>query len=258
METLNLKSCRQLLADELSDRKSKNSFYSLRAFARDLKIGSTSLSDVLGGKRNLSKTNIEKVSEKLMLSPEHRKFLIGELYKGEPSSISTEQERRDLLEEDSFKLISNWYYLAILNLANIKGNSSSPVWIGERLGISTIEASTAIERLCRLGLLSIKNDKLIRTGRPIVTTHDIPSAAIRKAQHQLLDMAKISLDSDSVERREFEFEVMAINPKKINKAKNLVNEFLDKISDCLEKGPRSEVYALGFQLFPLSKEEQDR
>ena len=55
-----------LLKDELQKRKEKNRSYSLRAFARDLGIGATSLSDLFNGKRKLSPKNVTKVMDKLL------------------------------------------------------------------------------------------------------------------------------------------------------------------------------------------------
>ena len=103
--------CQKILLNELNIRKEKNAMYSLRAFARDLEIGSTSLSDVLSGKRLLSKKNLEKISETLSLSPLEIEFLKGEL-KGNYTARSAIEVERLQLEEDSFRLIADWYYFA--------------------------------------------------------------------------------------------------------------------------------------------------
>ena len=61
---------REALRHSLRERKVKNSGYSQRAFARDLGVSSTALSDVLSGKRNFSEENAQKVAERLSFSPD--------------------------------------------------------------------------------------------------------------------------------------------------------------------------------------------
>jgi UV DNA damage repair endonuclease len=48
---------------------------------------------------------------------------------------------------------------------------------------------------------------------------------------------------------------MAIDPKKLSVAKELIRKFQDDLSDLLESGNQTEVYRLSTHLFPLSKLE---
>ena len=57
----NLKELRSFLAAELKKRTERNSGYSRRAFARDLGVSATALSEFLEGRRNLSYKNIDLV-----------------------------------------------------------------------------------------------------------------------------------------------------------------------------------------------------
>ena len=97
--------CSTILQDQLSKRKERNKFYSLRAFARDLGIGSTTLSDVLAQKRQLSKSNIIKISEKLSLSPLEIERLNLERLGKKQSQTKQEIQRIQLIEKE-FKLIA--------------------------------------------------------------------------------------------------------------------------------------------------------
>ena len=99
----------------------RNPAYSLRAFARDLGVGSTSLSDFLASKRRLSKTSLARISEVLAWSPEECKQALIENKKGR---VEQPQEERLQLAEDEFRLIADWFYLAVLSLAEIKGNKA--------------------------------------------------------------------------------------------------------------------------------------
>ncbi|MFZ8932500.1 MAG: TIGR02147 family protein [Bacteriovoracaceae bacterium] len=244
--------CSQILKDELYKRKLRNSSYSLRAFARDLGIGSTSLSDVMSNKRKLSRKNIQKVSEKLSLSPKEVSLIEDEL-RGNSNKTKTEIEFLEM-KEDQFRLIADWYYLAILNFARLPDNYSNPSYLSQRLGLPEETIKEAIDRLQRLDLIKIEDDRLIRTSSPINTTKEIASMAIRKHHKDQLHLAEKSLENDQLEKRNFNSITMAINPAKIDKAKEIIQKTVSKIENTLEDETPEEVYVLNFHLFPLTKE----
>jgi uncharacterized protein (TIGR02147 family) len=242
---------KNLLLQELTRRQTRNSSYSLRAFARDLGVGATTLSDVLADKRSLSKTNLGKVMEKLLVSPLEKEKLWDD-YKDNVNR-PRELDDKTVLEEDVFRLIADWQYFAVWSLAKIKDNQARPEWIANRLGIKKEEAEDAIERLIRLKLVRKSQGRLVRTGNSLSTTTDIPSAAIRKHHSQNLRLAEDSLHHVPVEFREFGSVTMSVNPEKLSAAKQILLKTRKKISDLLETGEVSEVYTLSFQLFPLTK-----
>lgn len=246
--------CQEILMQELSARKQKNSAYSLRAFARDLGIGSTSLSDCLSQKRKLSKTNLRRIAEILRMSPLQMDKLMGESKSSISETTDRDQEIQRLqLAEDSFRLIAEWHYLAILNLAKIRNNQGSSDWVAQRLGIAHEQAATAIARLQRLGYLDIKRGKLVRTSLPISTTRDIPSNAIKQHHNDNLKLAETALWSNEVADREFSSVTMAVDPKKLPEVKELLMKAKRKAASILSRGDTKEVYTLSFQLFPLTK-----
>ena len=245
METL----INSVLRQEFAERQLRNQAYSLRAFARDLGAGSTTLSDVLAGKRNLSKRNLRKIMDKLLLSPALQETILQE-HAGKKISKA---EQRLSLDEDTFQLIADWHYVAILNLAKIKNSQASAVWVSKRLGIEKADAEIALERLYRLGLLKKTKGKLVRTAMPLTTSSDIPSAAIKRHHLQILRLAEQSLLNDPVHMREISLVTMPINIEKLAKAKEILLNTRKKIAALLEDGQASEVYTLAFQLFPVTK-----
>lgn len=240
---------RNLLLTELSNRRNRNKLYSLRAYARDLGIGIGSLSEVLSEKRDFSKANLVKILRSFNITQEQKEILLN---RSKPHD-STSAEMHQLLLEDQFKLISDWYYLAILNLAKLKTNRAQPAWISKRLNIELYLCIEAVERLKRLQLLKIENNRLIRTSLPLTTSHDLPSMAIRKHHSQNLHLAQASLHRDPVHLREFGSVTMTVNVKNLPKVKNLLLKMRKKAADLLEDSSATEVYTLSFQLFPLTK-----
>lgn len=245
---------RECIVEEFRQRKLHNSLYSLRAFARDLGIGKSSLCDFFVEKRLLSKKNVQKVAKKLGLTPLQVKTING----AEPDPAAAEKNNKQLvLEEDLFRLIADWYYLAILNLAKIPSHSAKPAWIARRLGINLEDAEEAVSRLARLGLLSLEKGKLKRTALPLSTSRDIPSEAIRKHHRHQLRLALESLQEDSLEEREFGAVTMAINLRHLQKAKEFLHRTKKRLSSVLEKDEPEEVYIFSFQLFPVKNRKRE-
>src|SRR5690606_35734224 len=58
-----------ILKEELASRCRQNPRYSLRAFARDLKLAPSRLSEILSGKQGLSRAAAEKVAKALGYGP---------------------------------------------------------------------------------------------------------------------------------------------------------------------------------------------
>ena len=242
------KETRELLLIELNRRRNRNALYSLRAFARDLGIGVGSLSEVLSHKREFSRKNLAKILQHLEITQEQRNILL----KKRSRILKTPEEKYQLLLEDQFKLISDWYYLGILNLAKLKSNKAQPKWIAQRLNIQLYQCIEALERLQRLGLLKIEKNKLIRTSQPLTTSNDLPSIAIRKHHSQNLELAEKSLYRDPVHLREFGSVTMPLNLKNLPKLKNLLLKTRKKAADLVEDSQADQVYTLSFQLFPLT------
>lgn len=249
------KSTRLLLINELTHRQNRNAAYSLRAFARDLGVSVTALSDFLGKKRNLSSKNLEKIIESLNLSPLETNNLKSDLkqLRSEKKIEKEQSEERLLLEEDQFRLVADWHYLAILNLVKLKSHRGDPKWIAERLGLEASIVEQSLDRLLRMKLIRKDKNKFVRISRPLITTRDVPSAAIRRYHVQNLLRAEKSLHKDSVKCREFGAVTMTVNMEKLQKAKDIIFKTIKRIAAVVEDAEATEVYTLSFQLFPVTK-----
>lgn len=243
----------QFLNQIFEERKSRNSSYSVRAFARDLDIGKSTLSEVLTGKRKLSKNNLTKICEKLEVSEHQKKLLASDNLQ---QRVSPQELEHLHFKEDQLKLIANWYFLAILNLTKVKKNQAKPEWISKRLGIDKLQAEEALEILLRMKLLTVKRGKLIRTSNPIHSTEDIPSNALKKHHQQMLEQAERSLYNDPTEIREISTVTMGFKTQDFEKARKLIRNFRKRFMrevETVDPGEADEVYALGLHFFPLTK-----
>ncbi len=244
---------------EYALRRSRNESYSLRAFARFLRVPSGPLSEIMAKKRTLSVPLGKKICDRLGYNPaEQQKFLglvqkhrRGRVAAPEPDAPEDPAAYRQL-ELDKFALMSDWYHFALLSLMETKDFSHDEKWIAARLGISTVEARGALECLSRLGMVQNIQGKWIGTGE-WSTPHNVPSLAGRRFEKQGLQKASEALEHVPVEQRDITSITMAIDPAKLPQAKELIRRFRREMAQFLEQGERKEVYKLNVQLFPLSK-----
>jgi uncharacterized protein (TIGR02147 family) len=244
---------RRFLLDELSARKTRNPAYSLRAYARDLGLSLTALSDALAGKRQLSRKNVSKLASRLCWSPDRTRAALSEV-KGVPAF----QQEFTAIEEDHFRVISDWYCMAILALSGLKDHSSDPAWIAERLNISVFEAKSGLERLVRLGALRVQGGKLKQTKSRLSVSSEVPSSAIRKFHRSHLELAEASIDGTAMDLRELSAITFPADPKKLKEIKKEIVSFRRKIAKRMETEGCSEVYAFTMQLFPLTKAKEPK
>ena len=252
---------RQYLKSELARRVQENPLYSLRAFSRALSIDASQLCRAISGKGGLSLRNAVRVSNGLALSPEERATFLESIVEekkregftkhnvipeGDPPKMS--------LQSDLFEVMSNWFYPAILELTRINGFRSDPIWIAKALGIAPVQSRWAIEQLLRLGLL-VRDGKTLRKSSPHMDTVDksVSTPALRKLQKRVLLKAIHSLENDPIEERSVSSMTMAIDPKKVQLAKRLIEDFTDRLCKVLESGNPKEVYQFSVTLFPLQR-----
>ena len=246
---------RDHLQDELIQRLKRNPQYSLRAFAKTLKVDPSQLSKILHRKRRISVSLIRSIGTTLELSPGQIHWY---LQAERIDDHSPYPERFQALEQDAFEVIADWYHFAILELMNVNGFTSSAEWIATSLGLSVIEARSAIERLCRVGLLEINPEglwkDLSKGRRSFNLGTNYSSVAHRKAQKQILELSTKSIDDVPIERRDHSSMMMATTPKKLEQAKAMIDKFRYDLCHFLEAtDDREMVYQLSISLFPVSK-----
>ncbi len=233
------------LHERLARVQSERQAYSLRAFARDLNLPAPVLSEVLRGKRKVTKKLAEKICSGLALpEPEMESLLAGFQPK---KNIGPELNIQ--LRNDEFNLVSDWYYFAILSMAETSTFQANPQWIAKRLGISAKAAKTALETLLRMGLLERAGARVFATGKQFVTTNDIPQLAIQKNHLQGLDLAKTALRKVPVAEREYSANTISFSKEELPQAKKLLRDFRKTFSQ--KMGGGDSVYRLQMQFYPL-------
>ena len=247
---------RQLLAEELERRCRSNPRYSMRAFAKALGLSPSALSMVMAGHRGLSTDLAKRLSHKLGLDPVSAgRFVNGFLRnKTSPTTITN----FDTLSLDTFSVISEWYHFGLLSLIEVKDFKPDPQWMASRLGVSIAEVKAAVERLVRLGILDTSKRRWKQIGQPILVENTESTAATKRNQKQVLEMAIHSLENDPVEVRDLTSMTIAINPEWIPLAREEIKKFRIHLMELLEgKGDAREVYHLAVQIYPVTKKQRN-
>lgn len=256
---------REILKDKLSERCQKNGKYSLRAFARDLEISPQRLSHILSGRHGLSPEAALNVAINLGMNEQEIKFFCALVQEKHARSKLLKNEAKEKLQEitsvykdlslEHFKVISDWYHFAIMELTLVQGFQSDAKWISKALGVTEIEVKMAVERLMKLDLVEMDaKGNLSITGQFFADPKGTPSQALRNFHRQLMEKATRALEIQKVEERDFSSTILAIDENDLPKAKQVLKKFrtdFDKEFSARKK--KSKVYCLGMQFFNLQK-----
>jgi len=253
-----------ILKEELASRCRQNPRYSLRAFARDLKLSPTRLSEILSGKQGLSRPAAEKVAKALGYGATESIRFCDLVESVHARSRQGREEARVRLKQhtpppagyqlqlDAFKAIADWYHFGILEMTSLKEFKSDPKWIGKRLGISEFEVQLALDRLSRLGLIARKRDKIVVTHPEGDVFSEVPSESVRKFHEQIMEKAKEALFVKPVEELKFQSDILAIDKRRIAEAKQAINDFKHRFCKRMgESESKDGLYCLAVQFFEL-------
>jgi uncharacterized protein (TIGR02147 family) len=251
---------RYWLMERFLEGKRRNPRWSLRGFAGQLGVSASTLSEILSGKRPLTRKMSQRLSRRLGLSDDQaqlmeRNALLAKLETALPDDgrINALKDRLfQKIDPETFAAISEWYYFAILCLLEIPAPKRDAAWIAKRLGLSKPETIRALRRLERLGLVDKPGRGGYRaSGKALSIETEGYEPAIRNFMHQNLAKAGHALDNVPAELREICAITMAIDPKNLEKARKAVKRFRREMCDLLERGNKQRVYTLGVQLFPV-------
>lgn len=262
------------LRSRYEERIGANPRYSLRAFARDLAVSPSRLSEILSGKQGLSAASAQKLAKRLRFSVGETQRFCDLVLASDGRSKRARASARDRLEtraptdevrqlqEDTFRTISDWYHYAILELTRVEGFRSDVGWIAERLGITALQAQAAIDRLLRLGLLTLEDGELSTTGVQLTTTDGVPSESIRKFSRQLLEKAIQAVVFQTVEERDLGTLTSAVNTEDLPAVREMVRRFRRELNAFLNERNQARapnaVYCLGTQFFRLTEKMGDK
>jgi uncharacterized protein (TIGR02147 family) len=250
-------SFRLFLQQELARRCSRNSQYSLRSFALQLDKDHSTLSQLLRGKRPMTEKTIEQIGSKLGLERDLiDSFIAREKLAGpHDAPLAEVNEFAQQLTQDTAELVSNVYHYAILELLRLAEFRPDSRWIARVLGITTDEVNVALNRLIRLGLLSMEAiDRWAdKSGDTTASFDEFTGIAIERLSEQVRRLFMTALHQRPHEHRSHSSTTMAVNTKQLPGALELIARFRRELAESLGSGEAcDEVYQLEISLFPIS------
>lgn len=259
---------RDVLRFELERRCQADPHYSLRAFARDLGLAPSRLSEVFNRKQGLSRSVAERIARVIGLSQKETAIFVDlvEMEHGRSqekrtlAKIRLQERAIDLefgkLQIDAFKVVSDWYHFAILQTLECENMSDDPRALAGVLGISPAQAKAAVERLLRLDILVRGEDGRLRPADEFIAVgDDIPSESIRKFHKQVLEKALKAIDLQPMSNRNISANFVAIDKKDLPRAFEMMKRFRRRFAKEIspKEGNKNSVYCLSMQFFEITK-----
>ncbi len=256
----------------MREKRSIGSPISFRYLTKALGLTSTSsLAMIAVGRRYPTPELLEKLSQKIGWTVEEKRYaelmIAHEKTKSkDDQQIFWEQMNRmrpahnEEIDLDRLAIIMHWEYLLLICLAGEKGGlERSPEELSRalRFRVSAKEIEEKIRHLESHGFINRdENSKVQRTNKVISTTHEVSSSLIKTLHQQMLKIASEEIYQQDVKDRYFSSMFLTASPKKIDRAKQLLNDFrseFDKMMTEEDADEPTEVYQLGLQFFKMTQ-----
>jgi uncharacterized protein (TIGR02147 family) len=260
---------RNYLREEFLKRLAKNPQYSLRAFARTVGLAPSRVSQLFNQRQGLSKRKAIDVGKKLgfetaflkhfalLVEARHarsktqRQFALSKL-----CEKTNKVKLYESVSDDIFRTISDWWYVAILQLGALDDFQGELAYIEKKLSLDPRIVRSSLERLERLGFVSVKNNRVKIISRNIATTENVPSSAVRSFHRQLLEKATAALEEQGVHERNISSFVMPMDAHRIDEIVELIGNFKEQVHQTIRNHEKTDVYNLGIQLFKLTTRKE--
>lgn len=260
------------LGSVLKRRAQKNRVYSMRSMALQLDLSKSMLSGVLNGTRSLSQKQILKLKKGLKLSETETDHLL--LLSALEKAEGTEKEElrlrlhynrlskeRKRIELDQFKVMSDWYHLALLEMTSLPLLEQTPKTYGQRLGLPEKTIETALERLKNLGLLHMNPDskRLEKTSNYFQVEANESTLAVRSYYRQMLDRTARSILPETVQERCLGAENFPFSSTQVPEARLIIEHCMSELVALAGKCEKPDtIYHVGIQMFNLLNSERPK
>jgi uncharacterized protein (TIGR02147 family) len=246
---------REYLQEELAKRWADNAQYSLRAFAKALRIDHSTLSQLLRGKRRLSSATICGLAHTMGLSEEvTQRFVV---YKERVGDESPSDRHVQQLQAEAVEIISHWYHFAILELTKLDFFRPESRWIARVLDLTVDEVNMAVTRLLHLGLLRMVDQQTWQdTSQNACAQLDHMSAGIgRELVVRINRLVNASRGDDHV----LSATTVAVDRKRLPIAASYLAKVCRELAELLRGDDAScdDVFQLDILLYPLTTLHQE-
>lgn len=262
-------SYREILEREFNLRCKHRPGYSLRAFARDLKVSVSLMIEVMKGKKGISPTMAAKITKGLNLSLDETELFLNLVTAAHARSPKAREianlkalgqiehsKHFTHLDADCIAFISDWRYLVIYEAAKLDSFDGSAQWFVKALNFEPAFVKKSLELLKRLDVLSIVDRKLVFSKKNILANFTIPDPYVTSAHQSILSLARNKIASTIPAEREFISGFLPVESALLPKTKQKIREFSKELMMEHDKMHKHEqLYCYAIQFFPLSNKK---
>jgi uncharacterized protein (TIGR02147 family) len=237
-----------ILQKEFNEKSSRNNLYSIRAFARDIGIGKSTLHEILNKNKKVSKATCTKILSYLNYSDTDFQQILN--YNTNP----TQDILFKKLSNEEFNRIATCEHYVILSLSQSKSCPSNLLKLSQRIMLPEEETKQLVKDLLELNLIAIEEEKIVRTSKLLTTSYDIPSQTIKDYHKSSLDKVKLALSDIEVELRDIASTTFLMSPEKMNSLKEELKAIRRKIVSSVEDNKEdSEAFLINISVIPVSR-----
>lgn len=260
--------CASYLKQIFADAVKSNPQISLRAFAKKCGLSPGGLSLILNQKKKLSASRAHEIAQALRLSPKECDYfvLLAQMENAKNSGLKSslyekaknfypEQQSIHNLSLEQFRLISEWYGLAILEYITTISGEKTSTELAQYFGIQKIEVETTLDRLLKLEIIEKTAQGYKRTADRILVSSGVPNEAIRNYYQGVLEQSKKSITTQTPKQKIIGTEVFAFDVDQISQVTQLTDRYLNALLKIAKKGKnRKDVYQVFVDVFRLNEE----
>ncbi|HEX4925840.1 MAG TPA: TIGR02147 family protein [Bdellovibrionales bacterium] len=263
----------QFLSDFLNYKRTSDAEFSVRRLAKNAGVSIGYISNILHGKRRLTPKGLKKLVGHLALNRAEAAYIA----RLSEATLSTSLEERkkalsrlqrfhqysELNPKDSelFRYFSKWYHLAIREMATLPGFKLDAKWIQGRLKttVKLEELESALEFLVGAGFLKRSDRGRVERPTKRLEAHSaVLSVAMTQFHQQTLALAANALTDTPSAERHYLAHTFAVSRSDFDKARDILNEALEKIAKLGGTGPKLEsVYQVSMTLYPWTRAPAD-
>lgn len=245
--------------------------YSFLQLSIDLTLGNSNMVHLcVTGKRHLSYSSIQKMSDVLMLKGVDRLYL-ETMHK---YNITRPIEQRDKLfqrlmqvkerslsttkDKETLEYYSEWLHPVVRELATVPELKGDPSLIAAQVtpAVTPEQVRKSLSLLIKNHLITLGEDQqaYVQTTDVMLSGHDLESHSLVSFHQQTLSLAKDAVTGFSSEDREFGALTMLASEGILPLLKKEVREFQNRIIELVSKDTGTQrVIQLNVHCFPLSK-----
>lgn len=257
---------RVFLNDEFQRRLMRNSKYSLRAYARDIDISFSRLSETLSSQVGMSVDSAHKIATRLKMSDLEREYFLNLILSKHARTAGARKKAAQvvaqyktkrifsLLRENHVGILSKWYYPALIELLTIEKVPVVPDIAGA-LKIPPEEVLAAALHLSEQGFIERgENGIWTKTTAFLKIESPTPSALIRDYHKTVLRQASEAIEEQPIDQRKYLTTFFQMRKGSIAEARKELEEFNEAFIKKYTAEQNAEVvYGFSLQMFKVEQ-----